>query len=255
MEVTPVPTNITTTPHVHEDVRKTHSDEQMQDENVNSQDEEAKTNENDKEQSATKATDIFGKIKEDEGEATKLETAQVEPQKIESPSLQLNFRDPSGAETYVVSFSTRPLGLDMDEHVKPVKITKVFGAAKQLGVQVGSELIGISGTDVQHMGYPEMLKILQGKIAPLPPDGVVTLFRDTSGAEQSIVFPTKPLGISFDEDSKPIKITAVSDAAHSLGVGVGFEITSIAGTNVEQMEFANFLELLKSKVSSLPSRE
>lgn len=169
--------------------------------------------------------------------------------------LPLTFRDASGKKTYTVNFQTKPLGIDFNENATPVKVTQAFGAAKKVGVSVGSCLINIAGTDVEKLGFGDMLAVLKEKIAPLTPDGLTIDFKDASGQLHPIVFPTKPLGMDFDNGKQPIQIKAASGAARSLGVEAGWELSSIAGTNVEKMDFDQMVVLLRAKIEALPTKD
>lgn len=173
----------------------------------------------------------------------------------EAVGLPLTFRDAGGMKTYTVSFTTKPLGMDFHQNLKPVKVQKAFGAAKRLGVSEGSELIEIAGTNVEQLDFGAMLGVLKEKIAPLTPDGLVVNFRDQSGNQRSIVFPTKPLGMDFDKGRRPIRIKNVEGVALNLGVEKGWELMSVAGTDVEQMDFDKLLELLRAQIGSLPTMD
>jgi len=173
----------------------------------------------------------------------------------EADGLPLTFRDASGAKTYTVNFKTKPLGMDFNNNTKPVKITKAFGAARKLGVSDGSCLIGVGSTDVEKLGFNEMLVVLKEKIAPLKAEGLTINFKDTSGQLTPIVFPTKPLGMDFDSGKQPIRIKGVNGASKSLGVQVNWVLASIDGTNVESMEFEQMLILLRSKIEVLPTKD
>lgn len=181
--------------------------------------------------------------------------AAPEEPAADGASLPLTFRDLLGAKTYTVTFKTRPLCMNFNQSSKPVKVTNVFGPAKQLGVSEGSDLLDIGGTDVEKMDFAQVLEVLKEKIAPLTPEGLEIKFKDQSGQQRPIVFPTKPLGMDFDQGKKPIRIKKVHGAAQSLGVEAEWELLSIAGTDVEQMDFDKMLELLREKVGSLPTKD
>lgn len=169
--------------------------------------------------------------------------------------LPLTFRDASGAKTYTVKFTTKPLCMDFDNNTKPVRVTKSFGVAKRLGVLEGSDLIKVADTDVEQLAFMDILEKLSMKIEPLTPDGLVISFRDRAGTRRPIVFPTKPLGMDFQQDLRPVKIDSVAGIAESLGVQAGWELATIAGNDVEQMEFDKMLELLREQVAALPAMD
>jgi len=169
--------------------------------------------------------------------------------------LLLTFREASSLRTYNVIFKTKPLCMLFNQNAQPVRVTKVFGSAKRLGVSEGSELISVGGTDVESLDFGKMLEVLTEKIAPLTPDGLEVSFRDQSGQHRPILFPTQPLGIDFDQGKRPIKIKHSLGAAQCLGVEPDWELTSVSGTNVEHMEFDKMLKLLQVQVGALPTTD
>jgi len=188
------------------------------------------------------------------------QAAEAAAAKEAACSLPLTFRDATGTKTYTVKFTTKPLGLDFNQDETPVRITKAFGAAKKLGVTEGSCLINIAGTDVEKHGFGEMLIVLKDGIAPLKPDGLVIDFRDTGGQLKSIVFPTKPLGMDFDNEHSlteggPVKVKSVHGSAQCLGVEADWVLTSIGGSNIENMDFDQIFVMLRAKMESLPSKD
>lgn len=182
---------------------------------------------------------------------------EVEAAKVPADGgLPITFRDPTGAKTYTVSFTTKPLGMDFKHDQKPVKIINAIRAAKTLGVQEGSELLNIAGTDVEQMDFSKIIALLREKAALLQPDGLVIVFRDLSGQQKTVVFATQPLDIEFDQSKKPMKVAPLQrGAAHSHGVQANWELLSIAGTDVGQMEYDKVMELLQSQVGALPTKE
>lgn len=188
-------------------------------------------------------------------EAAEAAAAQAAAAREHTPDgLPLTFRDASGTKTYSVSFKTKPLGMDFTQNELPVKITKVFGAAKRLGVSEGSCLIDIAGTDVEKLGFADMLAVLKEKIAPLAADGLVVNFKDTDGQLRPIIFPTKPLGMDFT-DKHPVRITNVKGAAMNLGVEVDWVLASVDGADVETMEFDDFMATIRAKIEVLPTKD
>lgn len=82
--------------------------------------------------------------------------------------------------------------------------------------------------------------------------GLPLTFRDPGGLKTySVEFKTKPLGIDFVKDAKPVRVEKAFCAAKSLGVQEGSELLSIGGINVEQMDFGQMLEVLRERLEPL----
>lgn len=229
-------------PRVEEDEGTTQREEEDAEREQREAEEKRKADEE-----AAATAEVQKRAEEEQEEQRKKEGAPAD-------GLLITFREPGGEKTYTADFKTKPLGMDFDRAAKGARVVKAFCAAKTLGVQEGSQILKIGDTDVENMDVEQMLGVLKERVEPLQPDGLAVVFRDQAGQLKTIVFPTKPLGMDFKVGQKPIRILKVQGAARSLGVQAEWEILSIAGADVEQMEFDKILELLQAKIISLPTK-
>lgn len=165
--------------------------------------------------------------------------------------LAVVFKEPGAVNLRTVVFYSQTLGMDFYHGFSPIKIRKASGAAKALGVKENWELMSIAGTNVETLEYDAIIEMFKIEIASLRP-GLTLEFSDPKhGARITVAFPRQPLGLEFDHGVTPIKITGASVAARLLGVHENLELVSIAGTNVENMDFNRSLDLLREHIASL----
>lgn len=192
--------------------------------------------------------------KEAEEKAKAAEAKAAAPKAEPEDGVPMTFRVPGSAELRPLIFKNKPLGMEFNRST-PAKVVRSFGNARALGVQEGWELMNIAGTAVDTVDFNSMLETLKAKIEPLKQDGLILKFKTPDSGPKNVLFPARPLGMDFNHNSKPIKVTGVSGVAKEQGVRVDWELINIGGADVEDIEFGIVLQLLKEKISALPIQQ
>lgn len=147
----------------------------------------------------------------------------------------------------------KPLGLVFERH-NPIKITSEKDShGKDLGIKVGWILKAVNYVDISGMDFKDADKILHTEVGKLP--GAIPLkFKTPAGAEETVWAMKKPLGLTFEKEVAPIKITQERDGhGKDIGVKVGWVLTAVNYIDVSKLtSFKEVETVLKAEIGKLP---
>jgi len=161
----------------------------------------------------------------------------------------------------------------------PIKITSENeGHGKDLGIQVGWVLVGINHVDISAWSFHTLDHVLHNEFAKLPgrdagPDRQVSHWRDaqpppapaqkvtlewtTPTGVQSVEATKKPLGLNFNRDEMPIKVTGEQEShsghGNDIGIRVGWVLKAVNGIDVTGLSFHELDHLLHHEIGKLPN--
>jgi len=135
-------------------------------------------------------------------------------------------------------------------------IAGVSGQGKQVGVQVGWELLSMTLNEQEHEitpeNYRDILKRRLNRTSVLTfntlPKGCTIVMDGTNTADKTLKFSTAKLGITPQVVQGVVTIAKVSGQAQLLGVKVGWILKSLqVGKKVEELHRSNYLDVLHAR--------
>lgn len=145
--------------------------------------------------------------------------AAVEQKKVPEAGVVLEFNE--GAAPVIIT--RRPVQLTFDFTTKPVKVLRVAGYAKELGIQVGWTIKSLNGetadSDFQvfYSTFLNRLNSLEGNyVLPL-------LCQKDNGEKKTYLLSSSPTGLTFDQ-SLPITVATSEGIAAHVGLKKGWQL-------------------------------
>jgi hypothetical protein len=174
------------------------------------------------------------------------------------PSLKLDFETPTGMRT--VWAKRKPLGM-VFEKVAPIKVNqeRPESHALELGIKEGWILKKVNDTDISVMLFAQQDTILKENMAKLPKKDSIRVslkWKDAKGEFIIVSAYKRPLALSFDKNTLPIKITKESEGhGKDIGVKVGWELVSVNDKDVSALNsYTEVEQVLKEEVDKLPTQ-
>jgi hypothetical protein len=156
---------------------------------------------------------------------------------------------------HVVSFTRRPIGLIFNFSFV---VEVANDANRKLGVQVGSVLKSIDGSDLSGMTRDQIEQLLVPVVEKLPLDEILQnglrIVFESNGEQHAVSFTEKPIGVSFSRQL-PLVVMATNDVAKELGVQEGWVVKSISDMTItgSDLTYAQVSQFLVAYVKYLPN--
>lgn len=166
----------------------------------------------------------------------------------------LGFKD-DGGDLKHKTFFHQPLGLDFERQM-PIVIKDVYknSYADALGIKEGWTVVDVDWKNIQCKTYEDAWQLLCDASAPLPRRNCVVIsFLTSQGARQEKTFFHGPLGIDFVPDESPLTVSEVFSGCYAQSVGVqpGWQVISLNGGSIANMEFTEALPMVQAAESTL----